>query len=131
MGAKEASSEMTVYTDSVEDQAMMNPYTAPAGPPLSKAWAKMASTVSQVMSSQTAKPNMETKPKRRFRTCFLPNKASVASSASRPRVISAIAAGSLAAGSACWRCMKPGVAIGTSSKMAKYEAHAMEIVYVS
>jgi hypothetical protein len=36
IGAIEASSEMTVYTERVESQAMMKPYKRPEGPPLLK-----------------------------------------------------------------------------------------------
>jgi hypothetical protein len=81
MGAMLANSEITVYTDKVEDQAMMNPYTAPAGPPFSNDWLNKARTVSHVMSSQTAKPNSVKKENRRFRTCFFPSIANMASSA--------------------------------------------------
>ena len=73
MGAMDASSEMTVYTDSVEDQAIMKPYTRPAGPPLLNPWEKRARTVSHVISSHTAKPKRDQKPKRRLSTCFFPS----------------------------------------------------------
>lgn len=84
MGAMEASSEMTVYTDKVDSQAMRKPYTRPAGPPLSKPCENSARTVSHVMSSHTAKAKSDQKPKRRLRTCFLPRRANVSLSVEMP-----------------------------------------------
>lgn len=62
---------------------MINPYKRPEGPPFSNPWLKRASTVSQVINSQTAKPKRDQKSKRRLRTCFLPRRARMASSADR------------------------------------------------